>query len=377
MGRLIPLLILPIVSQASSSLATTHLNEAIPHFVEGEQRIEGARACLYLAAVCQANGDWLAVVSNLQRAFRLVAELESRHVLIVAGRQVKSLLEDACSDPEIGQVAARLLGQVIQFEQDIPTLRRRLRQRVSAVPFVPPHLTFKALGRVEVTVRGQTVTKWEAQVSRDLLFCLLAHPDGLTNEQIGALFWPDKSRARLSEQLKKTMYRLRRILGKDTVPLDQDLYRFDQAVDYEYDVATLEEKLKEARLANDPAEKMVAYQAAIDLYAGSYLPDVDAEWANLERERLRQAVLTAVMSLAQLYFDERQYESVIEYCQRILDEDPCHEQAHRLVMRAYAAMDDLVAVTRQFERCQEILSEEVGMTVSPQTRALYKRLTHQ
>jgi len=367
------------LAEGNLQAAMTHLNEAIPHFVEGEQRIEGARACLYLAAACQANGDWLAVVSNLQRAFRLVAELESRHLLIVAGRQVKSLLENARNDPEIGQEATRLLSQVVQFEQDIPTVRRRLRQRVSAVPFVPPHLTFKALGRVEVTVRGQIVTnkEWEAQAARDLLFCLLAHPDGLTNEQIGALFWPDKSPARLSGQLKKTMYRLRRKLGKDTVPHDQDLYRFNQAVDYEYDVTAFEEKLKEARLANDPAEKMAAYQAAIDLYAGPYLPDVDAEWANLERERLRQALLTAVLALAQLYFDERQYESVIDYGQRILAEDPCHEQAHRLVMRAYAALDDLVAVTRQFERCQEILSEEVGMTVSPQTRALYKRLTHQ
>jgi DNA-binding SARP family transcriptional activator len=258
-------------------------------------------------------------------------------------------------------------------------LRRRLRQRVSTVPFVPPHLTFKALGRVEVTVRGRVVTnkEWEAQVARDLLFCLLAHPNGLTNEQIGAIFWPDKSPARLNGQLKKTVYRLRRILGKDTVPLDQDLYRFNQAVDYEYDVTVFEEKLKQARMADDPAEKMVAYQAVLDLYAGPYLPDVDAEWANLERERLRQAFLTAVLALAQLYFDERQYESAIDYGQRILAEDPCHEQAHRLVMRAYAALDDLVAVTRQFERCQEILSEEVGMTVSPQTRALYKRLTHQ
>ena len=359
--------------------AMAHLKEAIPHFVEGEQRIEGARACFYLAAACQAGGDWLAVVSNLQRAFGLVAELESCHLLVVAGRQVKSLLEDACSDPEVGQEVTRLLGQVIQFEQDIPILRRRLRQRVSAVPFVPPRLIFKALGRVEVTVRGQNVTnkEWEAQAARDLLFCLLAHPDGLTNEQIGALFWPDKSRARLNGQLKKTMYRLRRILGKDTVPLDQGIYSFNQAVDYEYDVTAFEEKLKQARMANDSAEKTVVYRAALDLYAGPYLPDVDMEWADLERERLRRASLTAALELAQLYFDERQYEPAIDSCQRILAEDPCHEQAHRLVMRAYAAMDDLVAVTRQFERCQEILYEEIGMTVSPQTKALYKRLTHQ
>jgi two-component SAPR family response regulator len=147
-------------------------------------------------------------------------------------------------------------------------------------------------------------------------------------------------------------------------------------VDYEYDVTAFEEKLEQARTANGPTDKIVAYRAALDLYAGPYLPDLDAEWADLERERLRQDCLKAVLALAQLYLDERQYEFVVDCCQRALTEDRCCEQAYRLAMRAHAAMGDQAAVTRQFERCQQVLSEEVGAPVSPQTKTLYERLTH-
>jgi DNA-binding SARP family transcriptional activator len=356
--------------------AIAPLEEAACCFDHSGQRVEAARAHLYLAAACQTNGDEKAAKVHLSHACHLAADLESQHILIVAGRDAKALLEAVQSDPAVGRQASRLLRQVVQFEQAIPALRRRLRRRALTVPFAPPRLTFQALGSNRVLVDGRQVTgaDWQALVARDLLFCLLAHPDGLTKEAIGLIFWPESSPAQLKLQFKQTVYRLRRALGQDVVLLDQDRYQFNRALDYECDVETFMEKLAQARAATDPGERAAAYRAAVDLYRGPYLPEVDGTWVCVEQERLWQAYVEAVLALAQFHLVAREYGVALDYCQRALDVDLCLEEAHRLAMRAHAALGNRAGVARQYERCRQALQEELCAPLSPQTEALYDTL---
>ena len=358
--------------------AIAALTLAAHGFEESHQRVEGARSCLLLAAACHAGGDAQTALANLKRALDLTSDMQSRHCLAVVGQQARACLEFAQSTPSIGREASRLLNQIVEFEQNIPTLRRRLRREISAVPFAPPHLTFKAMGGIEVASRGRPVTRsdWEAQVARDVLFCLLAHPGGLTRPELGVIFWPDKSPAALTVQLRKTMYRLRCALDHEFVFFDKGsgLYYIDHYADYEYDVDAFEEKLKQVRSVTDVGERIAAYQAAVSLYAGPYLPDVGYAWALTTRAQLHEAFLTAALALAELYLDAKQYPTVIECCERVLVEDSFSEGAYRLTMRAYAAMGNRAAVARQFERCKQALLEEIGAPVSPQTRKLYESL---
>jgi DNA-binding SARP family transcriptional activator len=260
----------------------------------------------------------------------------------------------------------------------MPVLRRRLRRQASTVPLTPPKLYFQALGSVQVLVDGKPVTsaEWQAQVARDLLFCLLAHPKGLTKEAVGVIFWPESSPAQLKLHFKQTVYRLRRVLGQDVVLLDQDRYRINRALDYEYDVEVFLEKLAQAQATTDRAGRAVAFRAAADLYTGPYLPDVDGTWVYPEWVRLQQAFVKAVLAVAGFFLETGEYGATVDYCERVLAQDPCQEEAHRLVMRAYAAMGNQAAVTRQFERCRQASLQEANAPLAPQTEALYKRLTH-
>jgi LuxR family maltose regulon positive regulatory protein len=145
-------------------------------------------------------------------------------------------------------------------------------------------------------------------------------------------------------------------------------------LDYEYDVDTFLRKLAQARAATDTDEQVVTYQEVINLYAGPYLPDMDGTWVWPERERLWQAYVEAILKLAEINLETGEYETTLEYCLRILTEDPSLEAAHGLAMRAYAAMGDRAAVARQFERCEQVLLKEIGMPPSPQTKTLYETL---
>jgi DNA-binding SARP family transcriptional activator len=356
--------------------AVARLEEAAGHFDDGGQRVEGARAHLYLAVAYHSGGDEQAALAHLGHAFHLASDLESQHTLVVAGREARTLLEAAGCDPALGRQASQLLRRIDQFEGKVPILRRRLRRQASAVPFAPPRLCIQALGKVQVLVEGRQVTgaDWQAQVARDLLFCLLAHPDGLTREAIGAIFWPDSPPTQLREQFKKTIYRLRRALDQEVVLFDEERYRFNRALDYEYDVETFLGKLAQAEAATDTDEHAAAYGEAVRLYEGPYLPEAEGTWVWPERERLWRVYVAAILKLVRHHLEVGEHQVALEYCHQALVEDPCLEEAHRLAMRAHWALGNRSAVARQFEHCRQALLKELNAPPSPQTGVLYERL---
>jgi ATP/maltotriose-dependent transcriptional regulator MalT/two-component SAPR family response regulator len=353
-----------------------HLEGAAHRFDNGGQRLEGARVHLYLALAYQDTKNEKVSVNHLTRAFEFAGELESRHPMLVTGREVKELLQATRSDPMLGHQVSRLLGQISQFEEDIPLLRRRLRRQASAIPFGSPKLSIQAFGGIQVSVDGKPVgnSDWQGQAARDLFFYLLTYPDGLTKEIVGTIIWPESSSSQLKLKFKNAIYRLRQALGTEAVLFDEDRYQFNRTLDYEYDVETFTQKLAQAQAATDPDEQVTAYQAAVGTYKGPYLPETEGEWAWWERERLRQAHMDAVVRLAELHLEAGRHGTALEYCQLALAEDPCLEEAHRLAMSAHAAMGNRADVVRQYKRCQQILEEEVNVPPSPQTEALYQTL---
>jgi LuxR family maltose regulon positive regulatory protein len=365
------------LAEGDALRAVAHLKRAAHCFDDGGQRVEGIRAHLHLAVGYGATGNDRAALTHLEHAFHHASALEGQHALVIAGREATALLETVQSHPTIGHQVSQLLGQITQFEHDIPVLRRRLRRQATAVPFAPPQLTIQGLGNMQVRLDGRPVTEpeWQSRkLVRDLFFLLLAHPDGLTKGEMGVLLWPDASPAQVDLRFKNAIYRLRRALGRDVVLFDENVYRFNRALDYEYDVEVFLEKLAQARVANDPSDQITAYQTAIHLYKGSYLPEVEGTWAWPERERLWRAYVGATLELAEFRLAMGEYEATLEYCQRVLTMDPCLEAAHRLAMRAYATMGNRAAVARQFDVCQQVLLEEIHAPPSSQTEALYETL---
>ncbi len=94
-----------------------------------------------------------------------------------------------------------------------------------------------------------------------------------------------------------------------------------------------------------------------------------------EREALAEAHRQASLALARLYLGERQPGLALRISRRLLAEDPCLEEGHRLAMRAHAARGNMAAVVRQFEACQRALHDEIQVLPSSQTVDLYSKLT--
>ncbi len=359
------------------SEALPALKKAAEYFGIEDYKIEAARAHIFLLAVTFMSGQKSEAIGHLKSIFALAPIQNNRVALSVTAREVCPILEQMQQDNDFNPLVSDLVKLIQQYEQELPSLRRHLRRQASSVPFAPPHLFIQALGRLQVKTGDHvlTSTDWQTQESCDLFYYLLNHPEGLTKEQIGLAFWPESSQAELKLRFKNNMYRLRHAAGKDIVLFKDETYFFNHYLDYEYDVETFLREISEAQQIEDPDKKASHLRTALKTYKGSYLPEVEETWVVLERQRLYQIYIDALLELTGLYLEKQQYETALKYCQSALSQDHCLEAAHRLALRIHAAMGNRAGVERQYDICRRALQDEFNLQPSPQTETLYKTLT--
>jgi len=348
--------------------ARHHLDQAIAFFEPSGFQQELCRAWLYRAQVAFLAGQLDAALTDLDRSLSLVEQLGLDQFLVVDGQYLQRLLNYALEQDMGGDLLPRLLKQIRAHQVRLATHPEPVVR-----PEPEPELRICALGRPRVEVDGQPV-QWPLALSRDLFFCLLQHPLGLRREQIGDIFWPEHSPAKLESAFRSTLYRLRRTLFRNSILFEEGLYRFNWLAGHWFDVEAFEKRLDQAQQTGAPEKAIESLEEALALYRGDYLEGIYADWSTLERERLRGRHLTALETLAGLHAERRSLPRAIELYQALLKQDPYREAAHRELMRCHYRRGDRGAAVRQYQDCTEVLREDLGLSPSPETEALYLQI---
>jgi len=108
--------------------------------------------------------------------------------------------------------------------------------------------------------------------------------------------------------------------------------------------------------------------------SGSLADSLYEEWTTLTRETLRVKYLDLLDRLARLLLEQDREGECIDVAQRILHQDTCREDAHRLLMRCYARQGRAHQALRQFDLCCRSLREAMGVNPSQATLDLYRSL---
>jgi DNA-binding SARP family transcriptional activator len=363
------------LAEKRSVEAGVFTSEAAAIFENGGQRVNAARALLLHACSCLEAGDQQAALQNLERALQLASALGNSFILAASARCTKTLLELPGIPPPAGQQAQQLLELVQQFESSIPRLKRSLRFQKAAISLAPPRLRIQSLGAAQVWLDEKLLTSadWQTQTTRDLLFLILSRDQGWSKEALGEILWRESSPAQLKNRFKNTIYRLRRALQQDVIVFDGERYAFNWELDYEYDVERFTEALARASQAADEPARSNAYQEALRLYHGEYLPDAAGSWIMPERQRLRQAFHTAGLELARALLDSARYEQALETSTRLIADDACLEPAVCLAMQAQAALGKKAEAIHLHESLVEALAA-LDTSPSPQTEALFRSI---
>ncbi len=359
------------LTKGDAHVSIEFLTKAEQNFVNAERDLETMWSRVWLTAALSSAGE-AGVAEKLKPLTNIRGP--ASHALVAAFRQARPWLGRLKSDPELGRLVGPLLQRAGQLDARLPDLRRALRRHPQTVPLTAPRLTIQSLGWTKVIVNGKTA-EWPTQSVRELFFYFLTSPKPMNKEQVADALWNDtEDPERLKQRFKNELYRLRRAVGHETIVHDGELYRFNRALDYDYDADDLETYLARARSAETDEERIGNYEKAIGLIKGPYLADIGATWAVFERERVQLMIVDAAVSLADLYGKRGDMGKMLDACQRALEVDQASEPAHQMAMRAHAARGDRAAVARQYQACREALEHLYDLPPSEETEKLYRQL---
>lgn len=255
-----------------------------------------------------------------------------------------------------------------------------------------PRLALSVLGALQVTLDGQPVTGFESAKARALLVYLAVECDRAhTRDHLAGFFWPDQPDASARTNLRQTLANLRRALGESSsqelfLHISREAVQFNPSSDYMLDAAAFSSLLaaceRHPHRHPDTCKSCAAQlKQATVLYRGNFLDQFFVngsapfeEWVLARQEDLRRAALDALARLAQYHLARGTYDQALEHATRLLQLDPWREEAHRQVMRAYAAMGERSAALTQYETCRKVLAEEMDAEPSGPTTALYQAI---
>lgn len=356
--------------------ASRFLNEGKSIFLQDGREAEFDWCIIWLIATYAQLGEKEKIQIEIQRFIE--AKDGPNHSVLIALQQASPWFDALQNKPEISRQIGSLLEKSKDLNSRLPAIRRSLRRRTQSIQMTVAGLKIRAFGRAEVTVNGKAVnvSDWRTQSVRELFFYFLYKQEAVTKEQVAQMSWPDlEDPQAIKTRFKHAIYWLRRAVGRNAIMFDNEYYRFNRDLDYEYDVEAFESYLQRAYLAQDIIERIGLYRKAVELVEGPYLSELDTEWALFERERLGSIYRSALEELAQLYLDTNQLQDCLGICKLAIAQDPYNETIYEIEMRAYAAQGDRATVARRYQEYKSLLESEMGLSPSEEIQLLFKELT--
>ncbi len=185
-------------------------------------------ALVYFYEILLKSKLGLSIETILNHIEFLISDQKERMAVLSAGKKLYSELTHLTYDiPKMEKKSKQILEMIKNYGESIPEVKRRIRQHGNNIQVPPAKIEVFSFGNSRVIKGGHEITsqEWQANIAKELLFFILFHKNGATKEQIFNALWPDINDD-LSLRFKNTIYRLRRVMGKDAILLINNRYLF-------------------------------------------------------------------------------------------------------------------------------------------------------
>jgi len=229
----------------------------------------------------------------------------------------------------------------------------------SSAKQVAPRLCLLGAFRFEIETRP---LRLPTRKDESLLAYLALFPEPHPREKLAALFWGDSTDEQARHSLRSALTTLRSKLGDDLFLADRETVQLNP----DYPLWVDAREFEQSAISDLPS--------ALDLYQGDLLTDFYDDWILVERERLRQLYLDALLRLAQEMRSQSQYARAIEFARKVLATEPTNEAAYQHLMFCYAATGDRIGALKQYDECEKKLRDELGVEPSSETVTLREQI---
>lgn len=236
------------------------------------------------------------------------------------------------------------------------------------------------LGEFRVCVGSSTIdhTSWRLRKVRALVKLLaLAPRNRLHREQVLEVLWPDLAPEAAVNNLHQAAHIARRAIAFASQAGVDGYFRLRDQVLALHESRQLwvdVDAFDSAAAAALSGTDVVSYERALSLYTGELLPDDRyEEWTVEPRRTLQQQYLTLLLRVAPLYEQAGDVPGAIKALNKVVFQEPAHEDARTRLMRLYAQIGDQQAAVRQYHSLKTAL-EALDATPDPSTVTMARQI---
>ena len=252
-------------------------------------------------------------------------------------------------------------------------------------------LSIRLLGSLQAQHDHNPITDFKTDSVRALLALLAMRQGQMQRRDVLAdLLAPDKTNKDALSYLRIALTRLRGALhdreaeppyltiNRKAVALNQGTHVWIDAVEFHSLLDQVERH--EHRNVTQCATCLERLEQAAALVRGEFLAGLNFQsvswqaWRREQHERIQARLLETLHTLGIWRIRQRNWAALLAVAQRMLTVDPSREQAHRWIIEAQWQLGELAAALIQYQHCVEILDEELGVSPSQETQALYAQV---
>ncbi len=233
-------------------------------------------------------------------------------------------------------------------------------------------LFIKTMGPFRLERDGKPVDLQLCGLTLEGLAYLFFHGNQhVRKEKIASMLWPERSEKSSRGLLSTALWRMRSSLKAlddaeivseaGCVMLAVEPQPFIDAVELERTVAAALATTKSASSFQLPKDQHDALRRAVSDEDGEFLEGMTGGWVLVERERLFNLQVRALILLMNDLSERGRFEDALDLGRRILHLDPFRECVHRQVMWLYVLAGQRGNAICQFNRCESVLKQELGI----------------
>ncbi|MGI8884277.1 MAG: BTAD domain-containing putative transcriptional regulator [Pyrinomonadaceae bacterium] len=376
------------LTQGETENLIEELREITNFFHDQNLFYDEAAASLSLAEAFYAANNRKEMMPPLQRTLDLTARFDYEHWLRGEVRKKPKMFAD---EDVLEKLPMDLRESAAQNVKDDGALK--IENTASAQIFVTPvseivtDLTVNALGFVEIhrdKSKPFAPDAWTTRRARDI-FCYIATSKHrrVDKDVLIDTFWGEEELATIEKNFHPTISHIRKALNsrqsfkQNFLVFRDGAYQLNPELSYSIDAEDFENYVAEAEKAkreSDSGNFRVNLEKANALVRGEFMAGVYDDWAEERRHYYSEQHSRVLNALAKLSFSEKSWSNALKFSGEILQKDPFREDAHRLIMKIFAAQGKRAQVKEQFETLQELLKKELGVAPAPETRKTFQEL---
>ena len=247
----------------------------------------------------------------------------------------------------------------------------------------PSILKIQMLDGFSLSWNGQEITDGDNRSRKVWLLlaymiCCRNHP--IPQNELFSLLWGDEGTTNPVNALKTMFHRVRSMLdglgagaGHTLIVRKEGSYTWNDAIPVYVDVEEFETLCQSASALQDPQAQLKAYQGALDLYQGDFLPKLSSEpWIVPQCTYFHNLYLRTLRAVLPLLREQRRHSEIVALCNQAILLEPYDESLYQFLMRAQLDLGDQPGSIKTYETMSDLLFANFGIMPADESKTIYR-----